>query len=50
MTTTRTISKQISLKASAVKPLPWDKTLGLELETRFCAIEAGDETEEGEEE
>ena len=41
-------SKKISVNASAVKlldkPLPEDKTLGLEPATCFYAIEDGDET------
>ena len=48
-----TISKKISVHASAAKPLvkppPGDKTLGLEPAIRFYSIEDGDETEEVEE-
>ena len=47
----KTISKKISVKASAAKPLgkppPRDKTLGLEPAICFYAIEDGDDTEEG---
>ena len=47
-----TIGKKISVKASAdkpsVKPLPGDKTLGLEPEIRFYKLEDGDDTAEGE--
>ena len=52
MTMEKTISKKISVEDSASKPLvnptPRDKTLGLEIEIRFYAIEDGDDTEEGE--
>ena len=48
----KTIVKKISDKVSAAKPLgkppPGDKTLGVESEILFCAIEDSDETEEGE--
>ena len=47
------ISKKISAKASAAKPLgkpsPGDKTFGIDTGILFYAIEDGDETEEGEE-
>ena len=50
---TKIISKKISVKASESKPLgkppPGDKTFGIDTDIRFCAIEYGDETEEGEE-
>ena len=49
----KTISKKSSVKATSEnslgKPPPGDKTLGLETETRFYAIEDGNDTEEGEE-
>ena len=49
----KTISKKISVKASAAKPLgkfpPRDKTIGIDPEICFYAIEDGDETEEVEE-
>ena len=49
----KTISKKISVKASAAKPLgkppPGDKTLGIEPVVRFHAIEDCDNTEEVEE-
>ena len=49
-----TICNKIPVKASAakplVKPLPGDKTLGIEPEIRFYVIEDGDDTEKGEEE
>ena len=49
----KTISNKISAKDSAVKtlgkPLPGDKTFGIEPAIRFYAIEDGDETEKGEE-
>ena len=48
MTMEKTISKKISVEDSAskplVKPTPGDKTLGLEIEIRFYAIEDGDDT------
>ena len=47
----KTISKKISVKASAAKPLdkplPGDKTLGLEPAVRFYKVEEGDENSEG---
>ena len=47
----KTISKKISVKASASKPSwkspPGDKNFGIEPEIRFYAIEDGDKTEEG---
>ena len=53
MTTAKTISKKISVKSSAAKPLgkplPGDKTLGREPAIRFYAIEDFGQTEEGEE-
>ena len=53
LTKANTISKKISAKASAakplVKPLPGGKTLGLDPETWFYDIEDGDDTKEGEE-
>ena len=46
----KTISKKISVKASADitlgKPQPGDKTLGLEPEIFFYAVEDVDDTEE----
>ena len=49
----KTISKKRSINASASeplgKPLPGDKTLGIEPVTSLNTIEDGDETEEGEE-
>ena len=49
----KTISKKISVKASSSnplgKPLPGDKTFGIEIEIRLYDIEDCDETEEGEE-
>ena len=49
----KTISRKISVKASAAKPLgkppPGDKTPGLEPAIRFYELEDGDKTEEGEE-
>ena len=49
MTISKTISKKISVKASAVKPLgkppPGDKTFGIDPSIRFYTIEDGDETE-----
>ena len=51
LTMAKTISKKISFKALADKPLgkppSRDKTFGLEPEIRFCAIEDGDETKKG---
>ena len=48
---TKTISKKISVKVSSAKPSgkppPGDKTLVIETEIRFYAIEIGGETEEG---
>ena len=48
----KTISKKSSVKASATnpsgKPPPGDKTIGLDPEIRFYAIEDSDDTEEGE--
>ena len=50
MTMVKTISKKISVKASAAKPfgkpLPGDKTSELDPDIRFYAIEYGYETEE----
>ena len=50
LTMAKTISKEISVKASASKPLGkpplGDKTFGTEPVIRFYAIEDGDETEE----
>ena len=50
MTMTKTIFNKISVKSSAAnpsgKPLPGDKTLGLETAIHFYAIEYGDDTEE----
>ena len=47
----KTISKKISVKASASKPLvkppTRDKTLVLETKFRFYTIEEGDDTAEG---
>ena len=47
-----TIKKKISVKDSAAKtsgkPLPGDKTLGIEQDIRFYTIEDGDETAERE--
>ena len=49
----KNISKKVSVKDSSAKTLgktpPGDKTLGLDPEIRFYAIEDGDDTEEGEE-
>ena len=49
----KTISKKISVKASAENPLgkptPWDKNLGIDPDIRCYTIEDGDETAEGEE-
>ena len=49
----KTLSKKISVKASAAKPLgkppPGGETLGIEPVVRFHAIEYCDKTEEGEE-
>ena len=46
----KTFSKKISVKASAAKtlgkPPPGDKTLGLDLEIRFYALEDSNNTEE----
>ena len=46
----KTTSKKISVKSSTAKPsgksLPGDKTLVIEPETRFYAIEVSDKTEE----
>ena len=48
----KTTSNKSSVKASesktSVKPLPGDKTLGLEPEIRFYKLEDGDDTAEGE--
>ena len=48
-----TIIRKSSVKALAskpsIKPLPRDETLGLEPAIRFCELEDGDDTEEGEE-
>ena len=53
LTLAKTISKKISVKSSAAKPLgkpsPVDTTLGIELAIRFYAIEDGDKNEEIEE-
>ena len=53
MTMAKIISKKSSVKASAAKPSgkppSRDKTLGVDPEIRFYAIEDGGETEEGEE-
>ena len=47
----KTTSKKRYVKASAYKPFgktfPGDKTLGINLETRFYTLEDGDDTEEG---
>ena len=47
----QTISKKSSVKDSTAKPsgkpLPGDKTCGLETAIRFYEIEDGDETEKG---
>ena len=49
----KTISKKISVKASAENPLgkptPWVKNLGIDPDIRCYTIEDGDETAEGEE-
>ena len=54
LTTAKTISKKISVKASEAKPLgkplPRDKTFGIEPAIRFYDIEDGDDNEEGQEE
>ena len=51
MTMANTLSKKISVKASAAKPsgkpLPRYKSLGLEPAILFYSIEDSDETEEG---
>ena len=51
MNMSKTISKKIFVKASSSKPsgkpLPGDKTLGLDPEIRFYAIEDDGKTEEG---
>ena len=44
----KTTSKKISVKVSAGKPLPGDKTLGIEPVIRVYAVEHVDDTEEGE--
>ena len=53
LTMAKTISKKRYVKASSAKtsgkPVPVDKTFGVEPDIRFYAIEDGDETEEGEE-
>ena len=53
LNTTKSISKKISVEASAAKPSDnpptRDKTCGLEPANRFYEIEDGDETEKGEE-
>ena len=50
LTMAKTISKKISVKASADitlgKPQPGDKTLGLEPDIFFYAVEDVDDTEE----
>ena len=52
LTMAKTISKKISVKASSSKtlgkPLPGDKTLGIEPAICLYAIEDGDKTEEAE--
>ena len=45
----KTISKKISVEASAENPTARDKTLGLEPAIWFYSIEDGDDTEEVEE-
>ena len=53
LTIDKTISKKISVKASAAKPLgkptPGDKHFGIQKAIRLYSIEDGDDTEEGEE-
>ena len=47
------VSRKISVKFSVANPLRkslfWDKTLGIETDTRLYELEDGDNTEEGEE-
>ena len=53
LTMDKTISKKISVKASAAKPLgkplPGNKTFGVDLAIHLYAIEDGNETEKVEE-
>ena len=43
-TTSKKISGEASTENPLVKPPPWDKTLGLDPEIRFCTLEDVDDT------